>query len=199
MRNRIALWVLLTIFIVLAALTALTGQQPAAELETMMATDEPEATPEPTFASGSLLRIFPDLRVLDIHAIRLQDLTSGKQLTLSRAADGTWIAPDLEGTLDETAASNIARTLVLLPYARSINILPGTEFEVYDLAPTPRLLFQILKNNGESHVVAVGSLIDSGAAYYTLVDERDEIFQTERGAVDFLKNQIDTPPTRLTN
>ncbi len=198
MRNRITLLSLLLVFIILAVLTTLTGQQPTMP-STAPATAEAELTPEATFEAGSLLRIFPDLRVLDIQAIRLEDLSSGQQLTLARDDDGTWTAPDLEGTLDETAATNIARTLVLLPYARSINIVPDTEFETYDLAPTPRLMFQILKTDGSSHVIAVGGLLDSEAAYYTLVDERDEIFETERGAVDFLKNQIGTPPIRLTN
>ncbi len=198
MRNRVSLIVMLLVFVVLAALAALTGQRSTSNSDTP-ATAEPEETPEATLEAGSLLRIFPDLRVLDIQAIRLEDITSGEQLTLVRDADGTWTAPDLEGTLDETAASNIARTLVLLPYAHSINILSDTEFEAYGLAPTPHLMFQILKADGESHVIAVGGLIDSDAAYYTLVDERDEIFQTERGAVDFLKNQIGAPPIRLTN
>jgi hypothetical protein len=198
MRNRITLLGLLVVFIILAALTALTGQQEPTPPD-VPATAEAELTPEATFEMGSLLRIFPDLRVLDIQAIRLEDLSSGEQLTLVRAEDGRWTAPDLEGELDETAARNIARTLVLLPYARSINILPDTEFETYDLAPTPRLMFQILKVDGSSHVIAIGGLLDSGAAYYTLVDERDEIFETERGPVDFLKNQIGTPPIRLTN
>jgi hypothetical protein len=198
MKNRIALLVLLGAFVVLAALTALTGQRSNNASESAM-TAEVEATAEATIEAGDLLRIFPDLRVLDIQAIRLQDLESSAELTLVRDTDGTWTAPDLEGALDETAASNIARTLVLLPYAHSTNILPDTEFEAYDLAPTPRLLFQILKADGESHVIAIGGLLESEAAYYTLVDERDEIFQTERGAVDFLKNQIGTPPIRLTN
>jgi hypothetical protein len=198
MKNRILFLSLLAVFVVLAALTALTGQRPNTPIESA-ATAEAEATPEATIEAGDLLRIFPDLRVLDIQAIRLQDLESSAELTLVRDTDGTWTAPDLEGTLDETAASNIARTLVLLPYAHSTNILPDTEFEAYDLAPTPRLLFQILKADGESHVIAIGGLLESEAAYYTLVDERDEIFQTERGAVDFLKNQIGTPPIRLTN
>lgn len=198
MNNRILLLGLLAVFIVLAVLTALTGQRPTGTPEAI-ATAEADSTPEATLEAGDLLRIFPDLRVLDIQAIRLQDLDSGAELTLVRTDDGAWTAPDLEGELDETAASNIARTLVLLPYGRSINILPDTEFETYDLAPTPHLMFQILKADGESHVIAIGGLIESGAAYYTLVDERDEIFQTERGAVDFLKNQIGTPPIRLTN
>lgn len=198
MRNRFALLVLLVVFVGLAALTALTSQQPVEQNPTP-APAEAEATAEATFVSGSLLRIFPDLRVLDIQAIRLEDLNTDRELTLARAADGTWTAPDLEGTLDETAASNIARTLVLLPYGRSINILPETEFETYGLAPIPRLMFQILEADGDSHVIAIGGLLDSGAAYYALVDERDEIFQIERGPVDFLKNQIGTPPIRLTN
>jgi hypothetical protein len=197
MKNRLALVILLGLFITLAVLVALTGQ-PTSDPSAITATPA-GPTPTPEFQKGSLLRIFPDLRVLDIQAIRLEDLSTGSQLTLLRDEQGNWTAPDLNDPLDETAASNIARTLVLLPYGRSINILPETDFKDYGLAPTPHLLFQILKVDGESHVIAVGSLTETEAAYYTLVDERDEIFQVERGAADFLKNQIGTPPIRLTN
>lgn len=196
MRNRISPLILLAVFIVLAVLVSVTNQQTPPAIQT--------ALPSPTAAGtempqGTLLRVFPELRVLDIQAIQLDDLTSGREITFSRDTNGQWTAPGLEGELDETAVTNIARTLVLLPYARSINILTETDFADYGLSPRPQLLFQILNTDGSGHAVAVGALTDAENTYYALVDERDEIFIIERGPVDFLKTFILSPPIRLTN
>jgi hypothetical protein len=197
MNDRRALIILLALFVILVALVALTGQQPAQTvIIESTTTSTAEALPE-----GSLLRVFPDLAVLDIQAVRLEDLSENRELTLARDSQGSWTAPELEGEgeLDTDAASSIARTLVLLPYARSINILPDTDFAVYGLSPTPQMLLQILLVDGSSHVVAIGDLSTTNHTYYALVDERDEIFQIEMGPVDFLKNLIFQPPIRLTN
>ncbi len=169
--------------------------------------DETAPTPLPTptitpvasaVPAGTLLRVFPELRVLDIQAVRLDDLTNGRTLTLTRDADGDWMLPDIAADIDEEQARNIARTLVLFPYARSINIVPETEFSQYGLTESPQMMLQILKSDGTSHTVAVGNLVNSERAYYVLVDERDEIFQVERGPIDFLRNFVLSPPIRLT-
>ena len=199
MRNRLALVALLVLFVVLAVLALVTTpESPPEATEAPTVTPTSEFTPEPTVPEGSLLRVFPDLKVLDIQAIQLEDLSADRKLTLVRDLQGNWTAPDLEDDLDVDAATNIARTLVLFPYGRSINIVPDTDFKDYGLSPQPQLLFTILIADNNSHIIAVGDLIDSGEAYYTLVDDRDEIFQVERGAVDFLRNLILDPPIRLT-
>jgi hypothetical protein len=158
----------------------------------------PTTTPEFQL-DGTLLRVFPELAVLDIQAMRLEDLTTNTRLTLARDDNGEWTAPELEGELDSEAVSGIARTFALLPYGRSINILNDTEFADFGFNPTGQLLFQILKHDGESHVIAVGNLTNSETSYYTLVDERDEIFEVQRGPIDFLRNHILSPPINLTN
>ncbi len=196
MSRRGTLPILLVIFAALAVLVMLTSQQPVpiTELEATV-----EATEENLLLEGSLIRLFPDLAVLDMEALRLEDLVNNHELTLVRASDGSWTAPNLEGELDVDAVSSIARTLALLPYGRSVNILTDTDFTDYGLAPRPRFLFQIIKTDDTSHVIAVGSLTEAGHAYYALVDERDEIFQVERGPIDFLTNLIYPAPIRLTN
>ena len=186
---------LLVIFVILAVMVVLqsTGETPTA-------TPAPVPITTPEFQlDGTLLRVFPELAVLDIQAMRLEDLTTNTQLTLARDDNGEWTAPELDGELDSEAVSGIARTFALLPYGRSINILNDTEFADFGLNPTGQLLFQILKRNGESHVIAVGNLTSSEASYYTLVDERDEIFEVQRGPIDFLRNHILSPPINLTN
>ncbi|MBZ0299797.1 MAG: hypothetical protein K8J31_08660 [Anaerolineae bacterium] len=193
MNNRRSLPMLFVLFVVLAVAAVLTSQKPETPPDTSLQVTV-EVTEEATeLPQGNLLRVFPDLAVLDIQAIRLQDLETDQELTLVRDAQGQWTAPDLNGELDAEAVSSLARTLVLFPYARSINIVSDTRFEDYGLAPRPQILIQILLVDGGTHVIAIGHLSEAGYSYYTLVDERDEIFQIERGAVDFLKNLIASP------
>ncbi len=183
--------VLLILFALLAAAVALQNQHIVTPTPWPTITPTPAISPTPT---GTLLRVFPDLAVLDIQAIRLQNIADGTEITLARDAAGNWTMPDTEQAVDSTGASAIARTLVLFPYAHSINILDDTKFSDYGFDPNPELLISILKTDGETHTIAVGNLMDSALAYYVLVDERDEIFLVERGAVDFLRNSIASPP-----
>jgi hypothetical protein len=195
MKNSHSITVLVGLFVVLTLLVISQNTVQAPPLPPVAPSEAPASISE----DGSLIRAFPELTVLDIQAIRLQNIASGAQLTLSRDSQGNWTAPELEGDLDNEAVTNIARTLVLLPYGRSINIVEDTDLDNYGFENSADLLFYILGVSGETHTIAVGDLTDSQAAYFALIDERDEIFQIERGAVDFLRNFIDTPPIRLTN
>lgn len=187
MSNNRTLILLAIIFAVLSALVAL--QSDSATISTPSSTP----TPQPQ-ASGTLLRVFPDLAVLDMQGIRLEDIASGQNLTLIRDEQGNWHIPDSIGVLDENSASSIARTLAIFPYARSLNILSDTDFNDYGFAPTGQLLFQIIKSDSSSHIIAIGNLTEEEQTYYALVDDRDEIFQVERGPIDFLRNFIFSPP-----
>lgn len=183
---------LLVLFLILTVLALLQGNQPPPSLPQMpTATTTPAVSPVPT---GMLLRIFPELAVTDIQAIRLEDPANNLSFTISRGPNGAWTAPEQAGTLDTSAASAIARTFVLLPYARSINITSDTDFNAYDFGTTPRLLFQLILSDRTGHAVAIGGLTPDGTAYYALVDERDEIYLIERGPVDFLNGYIQSPP-----
>lgn len=195
MKRRRALPLLPALLAVFAALVALVllqgGQPPPAPPDTPTATATLAVSPVPT---GTLLRVFPELAVRDIQAIRLEDAAAGQSLTLSRGPDGQWAAPDAAGTLNAEAASAIARTFALLPYGRSVNLAPDTDLSAYGFTETPRLLFQIVLTDGSGHAIAVGSLTPGGSAYFALVDERDEIYLLERGPVDFLDGYIQSPP-----
>jgi Domain of unknown function (DUF4340) len=152
-----------------------------------------QVTPTPPIV---LLRIFPEMAVLDIQAIQIRNVDGSRSFTISRAEDGTWTAPDTQGTLNSDAASNIARSVVLLPYQRTV---PEVEnLTEYGFENDGILLIQVLLANGEQHVVAVGGLTPTGTSYYTLVDERAEVYLVERGAIDFLTNYLLTPPVYLT-
>ncbi len=142
-----------------------------------------------------LLQLFPDIVVLDIQAIRIEDPNTGDSITLIRDASDNWTAPDSEGQLDTNAASDIARTIVLLPYSRSINITSQTILSDYGFDPNGQLFISLVMKNGEGHILAIGALSETEPVYYALLDERDEIFEVERGPVDFMRNFLLSPTT----
>ncbi len=178
--NRRPLFILTIVFVVLLAVTVAQNY----------------FTNRPTDQDNGLLRIFPEIAVLDIQAIQLRTPDGSRSFTISRAGDGTWTAPGAEGTLNADAATNIARSVVLLPYQRTVPELENlTE---YGFAPYGILFIQVLLYNNEEHIVAIGGLTTTNDAYYTLVDERSEVYLVERGVVDYLMNYLLTPPVYLT-
>jgi hypothetical protein len=189
------LFVLLGIFILLLAAAFLQSRESA----------QRQPTPPPLTADSTttptlppLLRVFPEMTVLDIQAIRIEDPNSDDAITLFRDSSDNWTSPDFEGQLD-TAASDIARTIVLLPYSRSINITSRTMLSDYGFEPNGQLFISLVMKNGEGHVLAVGALSETAPVYYALLDDRDEIFEVERGPVEFLRNFLLSPPLNLTN
>jgi hypothetical protein len=192
-RRRLLL--LIGAFISLVAVAFLQGRsnvpQPTAIPPTVEAATTPTLPP--------LLRIFPEMTVLDIQAIRIEDPNSGEFITLTRDESDNWIAPDVAGELDADTASDIARTIVLLPYSRSINITSQTVLSDYGFDPNGQLFVSLVMKNGDGHVLAIGTLSETDPVYFALLDERDEIFEVERGPVEFLRNFLFSPPLNLTN
>ncbi len=196
MMQRRSLLLLVAVFGILVVAVALQSNSPQAQQQPLQMLPTP--SPEATVPSGTLLRIFPDLTVLDIQAIRLEDPLSGDQITLQRDSNGEWSAPDLDGELDTDAATAIARTIVLLPYERSINILSDTNMDDYGFGTQGQFLIQFVLTNQEGHGIIIGSEAESEPTYYALVDNRDEIFRIERGPIDFLNQFLKLPPVNLT-
>jgi|FLYN01.1.fsa_nt_gi hypothetical protein len=183
MSSRRNLLILALVFIGLLALTLLQNQQ--------LALDAASPTPVPT---GIYRRLFPQMAVLDIQAIRLENPATDKTFTISRASNGTWTAPDSELALDTEAATMIAQTIVLLPYESSITLTEDLDLAEYGFQSDPRLLIQVLLSNGNTHIVAVGDLTPSQAAFYALVDEQDAIYLLDGRAVSYLLTILESPP-----
>jgi hypothetical protein len=140
-----------------------------------------------------------NMTVLDIQAIRLRDPATDQSFTISRDPDGMWTAPDSEGSLDTETASNIAKTVVLLPYQRTLPLTEDAALSEYGYTPDAQLSIEVLMRNGDQHAIAVGGLTPTGLTYYVLADERAELFLIERGAIDYLENQLETPPLTQTS
>lgn len=153
-----------------------------------------QMTPSESTPSVNYLRVFPELAVLDIDALRLHDPVSGATFDLARGAEGAWISTSHVGEVDAEAASNIARTLVLLPYSRTIPLPETFDLRDYGFAPNGTLMIQVLTAAGDAHAVAIGGLAPSAAAYYALIDEQPDLYVLERPAVDYLITQLRNPP-----
>jgi hypothetical protein len=177
--NRRGLLVLLLIFI---------GLIVAAVAQTQIIPG-PDTPPTPF-----LTRVFPDLSVLEIQAVRLREPASGQNLTISRDSSGSWISSFEDAALDADAASSIAQTIVLLPYQRTLPLTDETDLEEFGFQPTLSLGIEILLVNGTSHAVAVGGLSGSLVTYYALADDRPEVILIERAPIDYLLTLLRTPP-----
>lgn len=194
MRNRRTAPILFVVFLALVGLLVMQNNQITEEAQR-----PPTPTPTPESAGGTLLRIFPELRVVDLQAIRIEDPNTGENVSISRDSEGVWQSLDPAQTLERTDASSIARTIILLPYNKSVNILNETKFADYGLDDSPYLLLQFVLVDGSGHGIIVGDLTPSGEAYYSLVDDRDEIYEIERGPIEFLLDFVLLPPVNLTN
>lgn len=177
MRDSRLLLVLVVVFIVLAAIIALQNAQPAA----------------PTTTQTCNTCVFPSLQLGAIQAIRLRSPETGQTLSLARAEDGSWTAPDSAGALDAAQAELIARTMVLLPFSRTLPLGANDDKTAYGFTPEGILAIEIIESN-ITHAVAVGYRTPTEENYYALVDNRADLYLLERAPVDFLIAQLRNPP-----
>jgi hypothetical protein len=178
MKNSRLLILFLMVFVILAALLA---------FQSFQRTANPPATAIP--------RLFTGVTVDAIQAIRLRAPETGESLVISRADDGSWTAPELSGTLDAAEAENIARTMVLLPYHRTLPLNPDADLTAYGFTPQGILGIEIVLSNGNTHAVAVGFRTPTENAYYALVDDRPDLYLIDRFPIDFLISRLKNPPT----
>ncbi|MBK8025605.1 MAG: hypothetical protein IPK19_30490 [Chloroflexi bacterium] len=169
---------LLVIFVGLAILTATQG--PPAESNQSL-------TPVTPF-----FRVFPELAVLDLAAIRLRSPETNDALTVARDAQGLWQVVDREGTLAEGAGSNLARTISLLPYTSET--APVEALSEYGFQPEGIFSIEIVLIDSATHVVAVGYRTPTADGYYAFIDDRPEMYVLDRAAIDYLISQLREPP-----
>jgi hypothetical protein len=153
---------------------------------------DPTPTPRPT---PVFQRLFPELEVLQIQAIRLLVPFTGDSFTITRQADGTWSAPGMDGRLDPEAATLIARTIVLMPYRHSFIPPEDASMEQYGFLPEGNefsILFITVE--GQQHIISVGFPSQDQPTFYVTVDDRDELYMVERGPLEFLADYFSQPP-----
>ena len=179
--NRRTLILLAALFIGLAVITFFVQNRPASV---------PELQPDDLVLDV----LFPDLTAADVQAVRLRDPATDAAFLINRAVSGAWTAPDLIGALNPATAENIAATVLLMPYSRTIPPEEQAGLETYGFASGGLLSVEILLIDTTAHVVAVGGENPARDSYYALVDDRLELYLLERSAVDYLRVTVENPP-----
>ncbi|MCC6803952.1 MAG: hypothetical protein IT319_13800, partial [Anaerolineae bacterium] len=177
MKNSRTLLILLIVFVALVTLLFMQNNQPTTNLNA---------------DNSCSYCVFTDIQINDIQAIRLRSPETGQSFTIARDADGNWTAPDSSGTLNTSTAELIARTMIVLPFHRTIPLGASDDKAAYGFTPEGILAVDIVVSNG-IHAVAVGYRTPTSDAYYALVDDRPDMYLLERSAVDFLIAALKTP------
>lgn len=189
-RNERGLLFLFLVFVVLGVIVLFQD-----DLSRVLIPPAPVPTTETIFK-----RVFPDLAVMDIQAVQIADQETNASLTIARGDNGEWVAPGLDGTLDQEAATNIARTFALLPYVYTVPAPDNADLSDFGLDPANvRLYFLILMRDGREYTVAVGDPLATAPEFYACVDDlctRDpgEIHILQRGPVNYLAVMLADPP-----
>ncbi len=135
-------------------------------------------------SEATFFRVFPELAVLDMDAIRLRAPETGAEWIIARGEDGEWIAPDEAPDPDGIIARSVARTIALLPYTRVVPF--AGERAAYGFTPEGILSIEVLMNDGSGHIVAVGIRTTAATDYFAFIDERTELYLIDRAPIDFL-------------
>src|SRR5882724_6525712 len=165
--NRRTLFILLITFVALVVIALFqTRQSTAPDSEaTLDPSMQPTTNAAQALSSYSLLGKTLGMTVEDISAIRLRDPDSKKTFAISRDSSGNWTAPDNPGKLDLTAASNIAKTVVVLPYESTIQVKPDTVLADFGFQPDGIFAIEIILRTNITHAVLIGDLNASGVSY----------------------------------
>lgn len=177
-------YILLAIFVTLLVITLLQSQP--------QTNSDAQIPPVPTLVN--FLGKDMNMTVLDIVAIRLRDPNTDKTFIISRNAVGNWTAPQSQGSLDTTAASNMAKAVVLMEYDSITPITDTTDLRQFGFNPQGQLSVEVLLQDNQSHVILIGDLTPSNLNYYGQVDNSPKVYFFARGAVDFLLAQLNHPP-----
>jgi hypothetical protein len=194
--NRRTLIILLVAFVALAFVALFQNRQfPNVTSEaTLDPALQPTTNAAQYLSDYKLLGKTIGMTLENISAIRLRDPDTKQTFTLKRDSSGNWTAPDNPGTLDQTAATNIAKTVVLLPYESTIEVKPDTSLADFGFEPDGIFAVEVVLRTNLTHAILIGNLNASGVSYYGLVDDKKVIYIMERRAIDYLLVNLKKPP-----
>lgn len=153
----------------------------------------PSVTDSEFIASLSYLGKDLNYSVNDIVAVRLRDPRANQTLVLSRDASGSWEDSVNQKTLNQTEASNIVKSVVVLLYKNTVPVTDTTHLEDFGFAPEGFLAIEIALSDGQGHGIAIGNRNPTDDGYYALVDNLPRFYILERGVVEYLHSQMTNP------
>jgi hypothetical protein len=140
--------------------------------------------------------VFPSISESQIRAIQLRDPASGNAFTMSRGPEGDWRGGTVSELIDQTGASYIARTLVLLPYYRRFEAETDNLSRYGFDSDGGEFVISFITTDGEQHSVVIGGDAVTGSipGFYGLVDDRPEMYVLEASSISFLLAEYLNPP-----
>ncbi len=180
--NRRQMLGLLLVFVVLAGIAYWQAQPP------------PEPNPMEALTGFNLMAQTLQFNETDLAVIRLRDPRSNFAFTIRLDAVGNWVEGDSGASLDQVEASNIAKTVALLPYRTTIPIEPSTNLADFGFLPQPFLGIDLILKDGRTHGIVVGSLTVPQEHRYATADNIQQILILERAPIDYLVAILNKPP-----
>lgn len=182
MKNRNSLFILGGVFVVLMIITVIQMNRPRTITPSEAAFDDGQIAQ----LENSPNRIYIDWTVDDIQAVQLYSPLMSLTLTFSRYENG-WEFPDMPRLPDQEVIESLAKTVSILPFEYQIQGVQPAQYPEFGLTQSESLLFiQIIRLDGNLHVIAVGDLTPTQDGYYALVDDKEEVFVIQRDAIAFL-------------
>ena len=182
MRNRnTGIYILLMIFLVLATIVYLQDQR---------SSDDSQAP----IAAPAFSRVFPDLSVLDILAIQMSFPETDLIVTFARETSGQWIWLEEDQPISNDVGTSVARTVVLLPYTRTIPPPSDGDMTQYGFGETPQFLISVVTASNGELSVGIGDPLQTGPGFYGIVNDREQLYVLQRSPIDFLVSLVLEPP-----
>ena len=179
MKNQRTLIVLVIVFLALAILLILQGSKPS-PVDSLAIPPTIQANSEDN--PGQYVYIGWD--VSEIFAIRLEDPRSGASFTIQKDEDDQWIVPSNSGPnipINQDVALGIAQTIPLIEYQKTLEVADSDQYADFGLSQQDaRLFIQIIRLDGQQHIIAIGNMTATGEGYYTLVDEHPDVYIIQR-------------------
>lgn len=168
MNNRRGLILLAGLFGLLVFIALLQGQG---------ASESSSVIPIPSLAANASQRIFPDWEAEEARFVSLRDPHSEIALILARDAAGVWSIPDSDQEINQELAQGIVQTIAQLPYSQALSDVQPERYPEFGLAREDIvMLVEVIRENGQAHIVAVGGLTPDDAGHYAVVDDREAVY-----------------------
>jgi hypothetical protein len=143
----------------------------------------------PTLDQRIINSLFRDWNDDNVIAVRLDDPLNDIDMVINRISDTEWqLQGEAVEQINQETLDLIVKTVAYIPFTDILRDIPDTNLSNFAL--TEDLIWlqiQVILDNNDTHVIALGArvpMVDGG--YYALVDDRQEVFVLNRGAVDYL-------------
>jgi|GEM_PF-1635788 len=152
-------------------------------------------TPPPSAVLNLPGPIFADLSPFAVISVEIRNTTDDSFLLLEVNENGNWVVTD--GTnIDESQETDTTLTITIVSSLPALAAVDGFESDDLESLGLSEPQYVITTNliDGTSRTLQVGDVDPSGARYYTLVDDFEQVAVLPMEAVDAFIENIEEPP-----